>query len=168
MSVNDDPNTRIKAADAEHFWRDPNQLSISRMAFAEERGFQALGFLRFEAGLGWVLHAHGSQTGDANVLRGYLQGYLKAHWPRDANGCVLFGVHKDGMAEVATYGRSRFDCDRLGAWGHDLLESMTAAPFQTWFGWGNEGVPKPLTEAELATLSDAGREYVLANTREAA
>lgn len=84
---------------------------------------------------------------------------------RDQQATVILGVERDGTVTIVTYGETKAKCDSIGEWAAGLWKhGVTAVPFQTMFGWGKAGVPTPLTSAELASLSDAGRAYAARHT----
>lgn len=75
--------------------------------------------------------------------------------------CILIAVEKDGTVRIVTWSVSKSDCNAIKPLVDRLFEQVTAVPFRTVFGWGNGGVPMPLTDAELATLKPGGLEYAL-------
>lgn len=78
----------------------------------------------------------------------------------DAQAIVILSVTRSGAVQIVTYGESKKKCAAIGRWARELGEhALSVVPFRTIFGWGNEGIPKPLTEEEMATLSPAGRSY---------
>lgn len=83
----------------------------------------------------------------------------------DFQAIVIFGVRKDGVVDLATYGSDQRKCDSIAEWGKGVLQhSVTVAPFQTMFGWGNGGIPLRMDEKSLEELSERGREFVARNT----
>lgn len=87
---------------------------------------------------------------------------------RDAFGyraLIAVGVRDDGTVDVMSHARDRADCRVIGDYAQGQFGSnLPKAPFQTWFGWGNAGVPLALTKTELEQLGAYGRRYVAANT----
>lgn len=78
----------------------------------------------------------------------------------DQQAVVIVGVERDGTVTVVSYGETKAKCDSIGEWAQGLWRNaVSAVPFQTRFGWGNEGVPKPLSAAELAQLGPNGRAF---------
>lgn len=78
---------------------------------------------------------------------------------------VIIGVGADGQVDVATYGDTPASCKVIGDWGQGLLtHSINAVPFQTYFGWGNKGVPLALSRDQLASLDNAARSYAVRYT----
>lgn len=78
---------------------------------------------------------------------------------------VIINVTDDGRVDYATYGEDAGSCKVIGDWAQGLANStFSAAPFQTYFGWGHEGTPTPLSAKEYASLTPAQRDYVNANT----
>lgn len=78
---------------------------------------------------------------------------------------IVVGVRDDGTVDVMSHARDRADCRVIGHYAQAQFgTSIPRAPFQTWFGWGNGGVPMSLTQTQLAGLDNYGRRYVAANT----
>ena len=76
-------------------------------------------------------------------------------------GVVLFTIHQDGTVRYTTYGADRRRCDALAKWIKAFIDKgLSIWPFRTHFGWGNGGVPMPLTEDEKARLSPAVVDYI--------
>jgi hypothetical protein len=66
---------------------------------------------------------------------------------------VIVGIEADGTARCVTWSRNKEDCARLKGWAEDaVFPFFSRVPFETHFGWGNGGVPKPLTAEERAGL----------------
>lgn len=60
----------------------------------------------------------------------------------DLQAMVVLTVERNGTVSVVTYGENRKKCSAIGAWGQGLWEYAVAInPFQTVFGWGNNGKP---------------------------
>lgn len=63
----------------------------------------------------------------------------------DQQAVVILGVERDGTVTVVTYGENKEKCKAIGDWGQGLWKyAVSLIPFQTVFGWGNGGVPKPV------------------------
>ena len=78
---------------------------------------------------------------------------------------IVVGVRADGTVDVMSHARDRADCRIIGSYAQGQFgQNLPKVPFQTWFGWGNAGVPLTLTSAELDQLGGYGRRYVSANT----
>jgi len=173
MAVKDDPNTRIKAADAQALY-EIAEVRDALDRLGSERGFKALVAMRLNGLLNGLTDAPaqfaawGVDVEDESVIYHYGKGAGAKLLARDcahgASGVILLGIHADGVAEIATYGALARDCRILGKAGAGLLEDLSACPFQTWFGWGNDGVPKRLTPEERAMLSAEQLVYVDRNT----
>lgn len=174
MAVNDSPTTRIKAADAGALLKSVD-LRTDLYNLLRSRGFLA-GFAIKVYGdattppsveaMGWTGH----EGPDYELIREYAMR-LSERVPdasRQRSGVIVLAIHSDGMAEVATWGAKADDCKVLGAYGSDVLNGLPVAPFQTWWGWGNAGVPKRMTASRLAALSDNQRAYVARNTHPSA
>jgi hypothetical protein len=163
MAIRDSATTRIKARDAQTVLNAGDPIGVLA-AIAHETRFKTLGALRahrqsqaYPMTLAWT-----RTPGDQDVLDAYLKGLARAAAPQftAAMGLVILGIHEDGVAEVATWGVTSKDCQRLGAWGSLILKELPVAPFQTWFGWGNGGVPKRLSADRLATLTENQQAFV--------
>ena len=81
---------------------------------------------------------------------------------------VLLDVAADGEITVSTWAREPgTPALAIAEWANGLWRhALTAVPFRTVFGWGNGGVPLPLTPEERASLAEAGRAYADRNTQE--
>ena len=78
---------------------------------------------------------------------------------------IVVGVRDDGTVDVMSHGRDRDDCRVISAYAQGQFgDHLPRVPFQTWFGWGNAGVPLALSAEQLATLGEAGQRYAAANT----
>ena len=78
---------------------------------------------------------------------------------------IVVGVRENGTIDVMTDGRDPADCSVVGDYAQNQFGThLPRAPFQTWFGWGNGGVPLALTAVQLSELSEAGRRYAARNT----
>lgn len=165
MAIKDDPGSRLKAADARAlFEADSRALRYETMAALLTRlDLQAAGFLLLLEGFtGWG--GQGQREGDAAVIQDYMRGWHRALPPaqRDQHGLLLLGVRDDGVIDLATWGANAGQCASVAAMAAE--HPLPATPFQTWFGWGNGGRPKALTDAELASLTTFQRAWALSNT----
>lgn len=84
---------------------------------------------------------------------------------RDMQAMAAITVDRDGTVHVTTYGESQQKCQAIGEWAQGLHDhAITVVPFQTVFGWGNNGVPKEITEEQWGCLgskiSQSGKEYI--------
>jgi len=69
----------------------------------------------------------------------------------DLQAVVVLTVAKDGVVTVTTYGEDTKKCDAIGKWGQGLWKyAVSLDPFQTVFGWGNNGTPKRITKEQVA------------------
>ena len=169
MAIKDSPTTRIKARDAEKAWKLAPEAPAYFLREVLDQGFCAAAAIHFNgAGRkhGLICLSDADARG-SEILGEYLQAVIDRAAPevRDAEGAVLLALGRDGIAEVATWGRGARDCRILGRWGGRELEALPASPFQTWFGYGAQGKPTPLTPAQLATLTPTQRAWVEARTR---
>jgi|GEM_PF-5225683 len=142
------------------------ETEITLTALGEQRDFKAIGAIRLCAGRRPFVYACGASDFDDNVIDTYANN-LAERAPDDiveCDGLVLLGVHSDGVAEVATWGVTGTDCVRLGEWGKHILHDLPVCPFQTALGWGNGGVPKRMSDAEIARLTPTQWAYVQAWT----
>jgi hypothetical protein len=163
MAINDSDVTRIKARDAKTVLDAGDPIGVLA-SLGHELGFKVLGAIRVNRqSQGYPMVLTWTRTpGDQDVLDTYLKALAKTAEPQfsAAIGLLIFGIHDDGMAEVATWGVTANDCKRLGAWGSLILKGLPVSPFQTWFGWGNGGVPKRMSAARLATLNPQQKLFV--------
>jgi len=75
-------------------------------------------------------------------------------------GVIIIVISQDGSMEYHTAGENTTKSNVLATWMSIwFLRAFTAIPFRTHFGWGNQGKPQPATEAEIATLNEAGRKW---------
>lgn len=78
---------------------------------------------------------------------------------------IVVGVRRDGTVDVMSHAIDRADCRVIGDYAQGQFgANLPRVPFQTWFGWGNAGVPLALTRAELDQLGTYGLRYAEANT----
>jgi acyl carrier protein len=90
---------------------------------------------------------------------------LQLHSPHGSKAVVVINVTQDGSVDYATYGQDVDDCRLIGEWAAGFVfKNVTRAPFQTWWGHDNGGVPAPLTPDELATLTPTQRAWVQEHT----
>lgn len=62
----------------------------------------------------------------------------------DHQAVVVLTVERDGTVTVVSYGENKAKCKAIGDWAKGLWGyAVSINPFQTVFGWGNDGVPKP-------------------------
>lgn len=169
MRAKDDPATRIKAADAKNlWWTSARERPALLERLARGCGFQFLTLIQVQdIDDAWTVTTWAETDRSREIAQDYFEPVIRSAPGEvlERSGTLLFGVHQDGMAEVATYGVSQTDCHHLGGWGAEKLKEMTAVPFQTWFGWGYDGTPTPLTEEQLETLTPQGRAWVADRTR---
>lgn len=74
-------------------------------------------------------------------------------------GCsILLGVQRDGNLHCTTWSPKLGDCRKMKGWSQPyLFDQASIAPFRTVFGFGNGGVPEPLSDAEVAQIAEAHR-----------
>lgn len=169
MAITDSSTTRIKARDAEQCWNLAPKAPDAFVSGLFSRGFTAMAAIHFNGegrAYGLTAVSKGDPEGTV-ILLDYLTQVLD-RTPADVlalEGAALLGLHRDGMAEVATWGRDGLACRMLGRWAGRELEALPVAPFQTWWGYSRAGVPTPLTPAEMESLSDTQQAWVKARTR---
>lgn len=79
---------------------------------------------------------------------------------KDLQAIVVLTVERNGNVSVVTYGETKAKCKAIGDWGQGLWRhAVSIIPFQTVFGWGNDGKPlgayesdKPLNLADARNL----------------
>ena len=60
----------------------------------------------------------------------------------DMQAIVLLTVERNGTVSVVTYGENIEKCKAIGDWGQGLWKHcVSLIPFQSVFGWGNNGLP---------------------------
>lgn len=80
-----------------------------------------------------------------------------------AQGVMIFMIRADGVIDSATYGKDAQACRFVDEWRNGVADTtLSVVPFQTYFGWGNDGAPKALTAKELASLTLGQRNWALA------
>lgn len=78
---------------------------------------------------------------------------------------IVVGVRDNGVVDVMSHARSQADCRVIGDYAQQQFGAhLPVVPFQTWFGWGHQGVPLALDREQLASLSRSGRAYAATNT----
>ncbi|UTC28922.1 hypothetical protein MARCHEWKA_04100 [Brevundimonas phage vB_BpoS-Marchewka] len=165
MAIKDDPDSRLKAADARDlFTAEAREQHHERMdALIARHALKAVGLLLLLEGFtGWRARAEDAE--DASVLANYMRGWHGALAPeqRALQGVILLGVRDDGVIDLATWGADAEQCAAVARMA--AAHALPAAPFQTWFGWGNGGRAKALTEAELEGLTTFQQGWALTNT----
>ena len=71
----------------------------------------------------------------------------------DAQAIVILCVNKSGTIDGVSYGETAFKCQAIGAWLDTLIDhGLSRIPFETVFGWGNDGSPKKLGKTERKKL----------------
>lgn len=164
MAVTDSPDTVIKARDAKRVLDagdgDRMLAALKGLLVTPVIALGAVQVFRQQREPR-VLAAAGNEP-DCGVLRDYMHGVARNAAPQflAADGIVLLAMRADGVIDVATWGVNDSDCQRLGTWGATLLNALPVCPFQTWFGWGNSGVPKAMAADRLAALTEKQRTYV--------
>lgn len=167
MAINDSPDTRIKAIDAKTVLNASDPIGVLA-SIASDHHFKAMGAIRCDQQRvtpPWSA-AWGQTPGDRDVMNVYIKALAQTASPQftASRGVVLLGIHDDGAAEIATWGVDANDCKRLGTWGSMILNELPVAPFQTWYGWGNGGVPKRMAEDRIALLNGRQKLFVSEHT----
>lgn len=87
----------------------------------------------------------------------------------DAQAVVLLDVARDGTVTVSTYAQQPgTPAKAIAEWAEGLWQhAISVVPFRTVFGWGQNGVPTPLTSEERATLTPTQQAYADRNSQEA-
>jgi len=85
----------------------------------------------------------------------------------DGQAAVIILVRKDGVIDTVTYGETKEKCKVIGWWAKLVGDKgLSVVPFQTIFGWGNGGVPKPLTDEERKSVANMSLpEYLFGKIR---
>lgn len=168
MAVRDDPKSRLKANDAKAAM---NLAPATGHAFCldlmNRHRLQGVVVLVFSRGL------IGTSYGCVEPLGGYILsdwiGRVAARAPPhlySTLSALVLGVRDDGVVDTATWGKSKAECEKIAKWRDEVLEKyLTVAPFTTWFGWGADGVPTPMSAEDLASLSAQQRAWVEKHTR---
>lgn len=87
------------------------------------------------------------EDNDTEIL---IEDLKKLAKEKDQQAIIAFCVERDGTVRCVTYGEDKLKCDAAGWWGQGTLNNdIPIIPFQTVFGWGNNGKPKKLTEEQL-------------------
>lgn len=78
-----------------------------------------------------------------------------------AQAVIVIRIERDGTVTTSTYGESERKCRIIGAWAQGWMDhALSVIPFRTVFGWGNNGVPLPLTPKEVASLGPGAAAFV--------
>lgn len=162
MAVKDSPLTTIKAKDAKNAMFEAPKVSNEFLVELLTRlDLQAVAV--FNINDGYVeTSVHAQDTDSRDVLHDWSTFQARAFPSTIANmrGALILSIRKEGQIETATWGQTEAMCRAIGTYSTELLEGISACPFQTWFGWGNEGIPKKLSESELKTLPAHHVDYV--------
>lgn len=169
MTVKDSPDSRIKARDAKTLLAlQPGLETWNHLhTLTNAHGLKAAGCIVMNKGADPLIDTAAHVEEDRLVLSEYLIGYCQ-HLPYDdvkaLRASMILAVRDDGVIDTATWGIDFQACEDMAEFRDMMMEELPAAPFQTWFGWGNEGRPKKLSAEELKMLGDRGREFVERNT----
>lgn len=167
MAVKDSALSRVKARDAQRFLAvtDPASVSgrIKRLLSRHDLVGVALMLAHIKPKPAIVCSVPGDKAG-ARILQNWAEKTFP-NLPPLTEAVVIVAIRRDGWIDTATWGVDAVACDEAGRWAEELGEHhLYVSPFQTWFGYGTDGTPTRLTDAQLATLSDAGRDFVAENT----
>lgn len=163
MSVKDDPNTRVKAVEARRAMeRMPRAGHEFCSSLVSNYQLQGVVILNFNGGEEAGVSVCCFDSRGRDILHAWAANVAKRAPEKvtDLLGAYVLAIRDDGGIDTATWGSSREACDAIAAWRDASWEYVSAAPFQTWFGWGNGGVPKRLSAEELDSLGESGRAYV--------
>ena len=167
MTVSNDPKCRLRAEDAKRLMPADANAGDILYGLMKEHQLQAVTCIRFDSSSAPLTVGASRENND--VLHDWIMNLMQYAVPNDVrrlDAAVIVGVAADGTVDTATWGVDRKACAAIAKWRDDVLfKCVTVVPFQTWFGWGNNGVPKSLTPAELASLTLAQRAYADVNTR---
>jgi hypothetical protein len=165
MAVKDSPDTKVKALDAKIVMEatrrglGPDSLNALRARKSLRACFAY--YLAFDTDPRAIVSA---DIVDQAVLDDWTRNAVARIKAKPSEGVVIIAIRADGWIDVATWGRTQADCGLTGALGAAMLKNLPACPFQTWFGWGNQGLPKALSDAQVATLNETAQAYVSRNT----
>lgn len=164
MAVKDDPNSHIKVEDAKRAYHGPVPEMLE--ALCQTQGYKALVAFRFNGrGDARIDYRVPDDERGSAILGEWSSQTLRAAGVPWFEGCVMLGVRHDGWLDTATWGINTEACAKMANWRNHILErDVTTAPFQTWFGWGNEGLPKRLAPAAYAALTPRQQEWADAHT----
>lgn len=165
MGIKDDPSTFIKAKDAKAFMgaktpEDASLLIDRLVAHHAIRAVAAVIALHDKPLL--MVAAPGDKAG-ARLLNEWLVKTVPEMAPIDRS-VVLVAIRKDGWIDTATWGKTRALCEAAAVWRDRLADQFHLAPFQTWFGFGTDGVPTKLSAHQLSTLTETSRAWVAERT----
>ncbi|AXQ68786.1 hypothetical protein HOU00_gp339 [Caulobacter phage CcrPW] len=161
--VDDRPGARLKAEDARGLLHFPDRLgdllTLKACLAGAKIVFSGNGYAPSVTAWGWTPR-------DQEVIEDYVKRRVEKNMGglTARQGLVLLAVRNDGSVDVATWGKSSQDCKVLGELGSKELGALPSCPFQTWWGWGNGGVPKRFPAQTLKTLSENTQAYVKKNT----
>jgi len=175
MAVKDSTTTRIKAADARRAMKQGPYKGTLSLDLCQKFPMQAVGITYFGSsgafsGAGrhqTINQAAAEAEDDRSVLYDWVRNTAERA-PEEVKakvGAVIWAIGTDGIAEVATWGKDAAACDVIAKWAHETMEALPACPWATYFGWGNGGIPKPLSTAEFASLTPNQQDYVRRYTR---
>lgn len=167
MAINDSKSTRVKAADAKRAFAESPDLSARFLAGLTDReGLKGLMVFHFVGGAPAHYNAFSWDGAGLNVLDEYARNTRDLFLPEALRriGVIILAIRSDGVIDVATWGKSNDHCAYLGTLGAILLKNLPVCPFQTWFGWGNAGVPKQMSAARRSDLGSNTLAWVDRNT----
>jgi hypothetical protein len=162
VTVRDDPNTRLKTADARAVLEFVAGSSLDRMLMLLQERHQLKAITVIINPIGTRVTV-GDDVSDAFTLEAWVKGAVERH-PDPAMSrhisALLLAVRDDGVLETATWGATKAGCAVVAAWRDVIETEFSVCPFQTWFGWGNGGRPKRLRPEVYEKLSPGGQAYV--------
>lgn len=165
MAVKDSPDTKVKALDAK-IVMEATRRGLGPDSLESLRGRKSLRacfayYLLFDVDPRVLISA---DAVDLPILADWTKNAVSRIAAKPSEGIVIIAIREDGWIDVATWGRTQADCGLTGTLGSAMMKSLPACPFQTWFGWGNQGQPKSLSDGQVATLNATAQAYVERNT----
>lgn len=115
---------------------------------------------------GYQLQACAENLMDVEIMRSYFIGACshESDAQKELRGGVLYGIDRAGTIHIAVYNLNpEHTPDTMMAKLNEAI-ALAVVPFQTWFGWGRDGVPTALSTEERKLLSPHVFSYVAAMT----
>jgi hypothetical protein len=167
VAIKDSSETRIKAADAKAAMDEgPVASSVFCQELAQRAALKAVTVFSFNNGRRANQFTWGQSAADRGVLENWSSNTIERATQAilASRGAVILAIRDDGVIDLATWGEDATACLTTATWGQAMLGSLPVCPFQTWFGWGNGGVPRRINDARFRDLSEQQRVFVHHNT----